>query len=144
VVWSPLEHLALSLTYSYDHTEILSDCTVVGGQNQGTCFLDALDPEALAPGAKPVGAHEAPPNGLFAFSQAQSVKGDELPQAPANKISFNALYTWVFDPGNFSLSGTFVWKDKSFASVFERSYYEAPSWDQVDLRAVWSGDHDHY
>jgi len=28
--------------------------------------------------------------------------------------------------------------------VFERPFYQAPSWNQVNLRATWSGDHDRY
>ncbi len=56
----------------------------------------------------------------------------------------NANYTWVFNPGNLTLSGTFIWKDISYAEVFRQWYYTAPSWNQVDLRAVWSGDHDKY
>jgi len=122
----------------------------------GTCFVDVLDPLALATGAKPVGT-AIPNSPSFPFSigptgvQAavsgnvlQSIKGDALPQAPKNKIAFNANYTWEFEPGNFTLSGTYVWKDKSYAGIFTRTYYEAPSWNQVDVRGTWSGDHDHY
>jgi iron complex outermembrane receptor protein len=132
--WQPIEHLNLSLVYGYDFTQIQSGCSLgAGGVATGTCFVDATDPKAIAPGAHPVGA-----TGL------QSVKGEELPQAPANKVGFNANYTFVFDPGNLTLSGSFVWKDTSYSAIFNRFYYQAPSWDQVDLRATWSGDHDHY
>jgi len=104
----------------------------------GGCVIDALDPSALAPGAKPVGG--ATTSGDF----YQSIKGNQLPQAPENKVAFNTTYTFRFEPGNLSLSGTFIWKDKSYASIFDRPYYEAPSWNQVDLRITWSGDHDRY
>jgi iron complex outermembrane recepter protein len=135
--WEPIDHLDLSFTYSYNYTSIESGCSNVGGVPTGTCIIDAVDPTASAPGAKPVGA----PIGGYVY---QSVKGNPLPQAPANKVAFNATYTWQFDPGNFSLSGSYIWKDSSYPGVFERAYYETPAWDEVDLRAVWSGDHDRY
>jgi iron complex outermembrane receptor protein len=137
-VWNPIEHLNLSLTYGLDHTSISSSCTSVGGLPTGACFQDAIDPYATEPGAQPVGS----PTALGVFSQ--SVKGNELPNAPENKVAFNANYTIPFEAGNLILSGTFIWKDKMYGSIFERSYYEAPSWSETDLRATWSGDHDRY
>jgi iron complex outermembrane receptor protein len=157
MIWDPIRHLDLNFTYAFDDTFITSNCTAgANGVATGTCFVDVVDPLALANGAKPVGAPvaKAPgfpfgigPGGVQAAigtNVLQSIKGNALPQAPKNKIAFNANYTWEFDPGNFTLSGTYVWKDKSYAGVFQRSYYSAPSWDQVDLRGTWSGNHDHY
>jgi iron complex outermembrane receptor protein len=135
--WRPIRHLDLSLTYGLDHTTILTGCTLVGGVPTGACYEDTLDPNGAAPGARVVATAA---NG----TALQSVKGDELPQAPENKVAFNAVYTWNFNPGNLSLSGTYIWKDKSYASLFTRVYDEAPSWDQVNLRLTWSGNHDRY
>jgi iron complex outermembrane receptor protein len=131
--WQPIDHLNLSLVYGLDDTRIQSGCSLAGGVAVGTCLVDIADPSATAIGARPVGA-----------TGAQAVSGDELPQAPKNKVAFNANYTWEFTPGNFILSGSYIWKDKSYASVFKRTYDEAPSWDQVDLRATWQGNHDKY
>jgi iron complex outermembrane receptor protein len=136
--WRPIRHLDLNLTYGLDHTEITSGCTAVGGVATGSCYEDYLDPGALAAGARPVGGQTT------AGTTLQSVRGDELPQAPENKVAFNANYTWALEQGNFTLSGTYIWKDVSYASIFTRDYYEAPSWSQVDLRAVWSADHGKY
>jgi iron complex outermembrane recepter protein len=149
MLWSPIRHLDLNFTYAFDDTYITSDCTATAnGGHKGTCFIDVLDPLALAKGAKPVGAAvpSAPSYPLFstAGNVYQSIKGDALPQAPKHKIAFNANYTWEFEPGNFTLSGTYVWKDKSYAGIFTRSYYSAPAWNQVDVRGTWSGNHDHY
>jgi iron complex outermembrane recepter protein len=147
MIWNPIRHLNLNFTYAFDDTFINSNCSLVNGVATGTCFVDVVDPLALAKGAKPVGGI-TPATAEFPFTQggsvAQSIKGNELPQAPKNKIAFNANYTWQFEPGDFTLSGTYVWKDKSYAGVFQRSYDEAPSWNQVDVRGTWSGDHDHY
>jgi iron complex outermembrane receptor protein len=147
MIWNPIRNLNLNFTYSFDNTFITSNCSLVNGVPTGACFVDVVDPLALANGAKPVGG-VIPATVEFPFTQGgsveQSVKGNALPQAPKNKIAFNANYTWEFEPGNFTLSGTYVWKDKSYAGVFTRSYEEAPSWNQVDMRGTWSGDHDHY
>ncbi|HEY1562027.1 MAG TPA: TonB-dependent receptor [Caulobacteraceae bacterium] len=132
-VWTPIRDLELSLTYGLDHTEITSKCTLVGGVATGACYVDSDDTLAVQPGARPVG-----PLGV------QSVNGDELPQAPENKIAANGVYTFHLDRGDLALSATFIWKDKSYGEIFTRPYYEAPSWDQVNLRATWSGDHDRY
>jgi len=138
--WRPIDHLDMSLVYGLDHTVIKSTCTGTtfqpNGQPPPGCFIDALDGNATQPGARPVGGV---PGSIF-----QAVNGNPLPQAPENKVAFNANYTLVFDPGNLTLSATYVWKDKSFATIFERTYYEAPSWDQVDLRATWAGKNDRY
>jgi iron complex outermembrane recepter protein len=155
MIWDPIRHLDLNFTYSFDDTFINSDCTLKNGAPVGTCFVDVVDPLAVAKGAKPVFSTKTSPSFPFAIGPGgvqnaiganvlQSIKGNALPQAPKNKIAFNANYTWVFDPGSFTLSGTYVWKDKSYAGVFTRQYYSAPAWNQVDLRGTWQGDHDRY
>ena len=142
--WEPIPRLVFNFTYSYDHTEILSNCTAnSAGAATGTCFVDPLDGHATAAGAQPVGLPNINPI-TGALSTLQSIHGNELPQAPASKVALNVNYTWQFDPGNFTLSGSYLWKDKSYAGIFTRQYEAAPSWDEVDLRAVWSGDHDKY
>ncbi len=135
--WRPIDHLVMSLTYGFNYSSIQSTCTAVNGVATGACYIDFLDPTASAPNAHPVGN---PVDG----NRYQSVNGNPLPQAPENKVAFNANYTFVFDPGNLTLSGTFIWKDNSYQSLFVQPFYEAPSWNQVDLRAVWSGNHDKY
>ncbi|HEY2179167.1 MAG TPA: TonB-dependent receptor [Caulobacteraceae bacterium] len=150
--WRPIEHLELTLTYALDHTRITSTCPAGANKNTPGCYIDALDPSATQPGARPVTlVNPADPNDVDQLGIHQSVptfiqavNGNQLPQAPENKLAFNANYTFVFEPGNLTLSGTFIWKDKSYSSIFQRPYYEAPSWNQVDLRATWSGDHDKY
>ena len=140
-VWNPISHLNLSLTYGLDHTEISTGCanftTPLGVASAG-CFIDPADPFAQAKGAKPAGPSTT--GDVF-----QSVKGNALPQAPENKVAFNANYTFYFEPGNLTLSGSYIWKDHSYSSIFTRTQYDyAPSWNQVDMRATWSGNHDKY
>jgi iron complex outermembrane receptor protein len=147
MIWEPVRRLKLNFTYAFNDTYIVSGCSLAGGIPTGTCFIDVIDPLAQAAGAKPVGGVVAKPPSfpfLVTGDVYQSVKGDALPQAPKHKIALNANYTWVFEPGDLTLSGTFVWKDKSYSGLFTRSYYAAPAWNQVDLRGTWSGDHDRY
>jgi iron complex outermembrane receptor protein len=139
-IWSPIRDLELSLTYGLDHTDITSKCVADPTSPTGVagaCYVDADDTAAVQPGARPVGPSQG---GNF----VQAVNGSELPQAPENKIAANGVYTFHFEPGDLALSATFIWKDKSYGEIFTRPYYEAPSWDQVNLRATWSGDHDRY
>ncbi len=134
--WRPIRHLDLSLTYGFDHTSIQSGCSLVNGAAVGACYEDAVDPNGTAVGNRTV----ATTGGVA----VQSVKGDELPQAPENKVAFNAVYKFEFDPGNLIFSATYIWKDKSYSSIFTRVYDEAPSWSQVNMRMTWSGNHDKY
>jgi iron complex outermembrane receptor protein len=118
--WIPINHLALSLVYGFNHTSISSSCNVPTAT--GFCVVDAL----------------APTVGL------QSLKGNPLPQAPENKVAFNALYTIPLQWGDLILSGTYIWKDQSYSAIFKTAYYNSPSWDQVNFRLTWRGHHDRY
>jgi iron complex outermembrane receptor protein len=75
---------------------------------------------------------------------AQSIYGNPLPNAPKNKVSLNSNYTFVFDQGDLTLSGTYLWRDTQTGAIFDQSYWKAPSWSQVDLRATWRGPGDRY
>ena len=140
--WSPISRLNFALTYAYNDTGIDSACAASGAVAKNVfpanCFTDSNDTGAVAPGAQPKAVEAASGEVL------QSVKGNPLPQAPRNKVAFNTNYTFEFDPGDLTLSGSYIWRDKSYAGIFQRSYDEAPSWSQVDLRATWAGKGDRY
>jgi iron complex outermembrane receptor protein len=138
-LWRPIEPLDISVTYSFNDTSILSGCTLVGVVPTGTCLVDASDPSAIQPGAHPV----EPFNPLNpTATRAQSIQGNALAQAPRNKFSINANYTFHFNPGDLILSASYIWKDEAFSDLFQRSYNRSPPWDQIDLRATWrSSDH---
>jgi iron complex outermembrane receptor protein len=131
--WSPIDHLQLSLDYSLNDTAILSGCSLVGGLPTGTCLVNTLDSAAHLVGAHPVGT-----------TGVQSVAGNPLPQAPRNKIGFNANYTFVFNPGSLTLSGSYIWRDVQYGDIFKTPYSSAPHWDQVDIRATWKSSDDRY
>jgi iron complex outermembrane recepter protein len=140
-IWIPLASWSMSLAYGFDHSEILTACqpfTAPLATASDHCFIDPADPYAQAIGAKPAGP-------ATSGATLQNVRGNELPQTPENKVAFNTSYTLIFGPDALTLSGSYTWRDKSYASIFTRSQYdEAPSWSQVDVRATWSGDHDRY
>ena len=74
----------------------------------------------------------------------QTVKGNQLPNAPRNKIALNGNYTFVFDKGSLTLSATGIWRDQQYGAIFKEPYNVAPSWSQVDLRATWKAPDDKY
>jgi iron complex outermembrane receptor protein len=120
-IWKPIDPLVLSFNYTY----LNSTVTSTGGH----CFVDGADPLALAPGANTTGC----PTGGY-----QNLKGQQLPQSPPNKISLNAVYTFKFEPGNLALSGTYMWRDREYYSLFNRFYTALPSYATVNLRATWT------
>ena len=124
--WRPIDPLAISLSYSYLSAKVA----------QSGCVLDTTDPLANQPGANTTGCK--PGSGL------QNIVGQTIPGATPNKVSLNALYTIPFDPGKLTLSGTFVWRDQTYDSIFNRWYSLQPASTQVDLRATWSGDNNRY
>src|ERR1700704_5154304 len=46
--------------------------------------------------------------------------------------------------GSLTPSVSYVWRDKQYGSIFNRSYYQSPSYDQWDLRATWKSEDKKY
>ena len=76
--------------------------------------------------------------------QFQDVNGQTVPQSPRHKVAVNANYTWRFVPGSLNLSSSYVWKAKTYDSIFNEPYYLAPSYSQVDARLSWNDASDRY
>jgi iron complex outermembrane receptor protein len=137
-VWRPIDPLNISFQYSHLSAKV---------QDAGACIEDTVDPAAVLPGANTTGCQAAvfnPVTHLLTTPATQNLKGNQLPEAPPNKVSINALYSWTFEPGTLTLSGTFVWKDKTYGTLFNRPYSLAPSYDQEDFRVTWADAHDRY
>jgi iron complex outermembrane receptor protein len=75
------------------------------------------------------------PNG--GFQRGQDLKGQNLPNAPKNKVALNVNYTWLVGRGSITGSASYVWRSEQYGSIFNREYYKAPAYDQVDMRATW-------
>jgi iron complex outermembrane receptor protein len=87
-----------------------------------------------------------PTNGLpgGGFQRLQNLSGNELPNAPRNKVAVAGNYTWHLDSGNLTGSISYSWRDKTYGTLFTRWYTEAPTWDQWDARAIWTSKDKHY
>ncbi|HLZ77310.1 TonB-dependent receptor [Phenylobacterium sp.] len=150
-IWQPIQDLQLIFNYS------LIDAKVITGQ-----AVDIVDPTAVQQGAKPIHtlaqcqaggaavagdcATDDPTNGLpgGGFQRQQSLAGNDLPNAPRNKLAFAGNYTWRFAAGSLTGNLSYSWRDKAYGTVFTRWYTEAPSWDQWDARAIWTSKDNHY
>ena len=128
--WHPIDPLIISAQYSHLNTDI---------HDAGACIEDTVDPIAQQPGASTAGCSPAvinPTTGAVTPA-TQNLTGQQLPEAPPNKVSLNALYTWTFNPGKLTLSASYIWKDDTYGSLFNRGYALAPSYDEADFRLKW-------
>jgi iron complex outermembrane receptor protein len=128
--WRPTDDLIFNLTYSYLNATVATS----------PCIEDTVDPQAIAPGANTAGCANAP----RPATQAQNIVGQTVPSATPNKVSFNTLYTFPFDPGSLTLSGSVIWKDSTYYTVFNRPYNFAPQYAVANFRATWSDAKDRY
>jgi iron complex outermembrane receptor protein len=128
--WQPSKALQFIFSYGFDDTRII---------NSG-CIVDTYgDPTATHLGATP-GNCPTLPGG----DRGQNLDGEQLLNAPKNKLALNGNYTFFFEPGSLSLSATYAWRDQQYGSLFNRPWNLAPSWDQVDLRAEFRSANGHY
>jgi len=125
-VWAPIADFQLMASYAYLNTHI----------KDRRCFTNAI----YIPGVGSDKACSVPlPTG-----GAEYVVGNEVPGSPEHKASLNAVYTLHFGPGKLALSGSYVWRDSQYSSIFTRDEWKVPSYDKVDLRAIWSDNDNNY
>lgn len=74
----------------------------------------------------------------------QSVVGQTVPESPRNKLALNANYTFHFQPGDVTLSASYIWKDRTYDSIFNRPWYLAPQYSQVDARITYTDAKDRF
>jgi iron complex outermembrane receptor protein len=129
-VWRPIDPLTINAQYSYLSAKV---------NDAGACIEDTIDPLAQLPGANTSGCTQASTTAIV-----QNLKGQQLPEAPANKFSVSALYTLQFDPGKLTLAGSLIWKDATYGSLFNRYYSKAPAYTQVNFRGTYTDKDDRY
>jgi len=135
VTWIPIDRMQVLFNYAYDDAHI----------KQMSGVVDPSDPLALAAGAKPLTPLTACATATTPLcdvstgfvQRAQDLSGNSLPQVPKNKVTLNVNYTFDFVGGTLTPSASYIWRDKQYGTLFQRSYNEAPSWDQVDLRVTY-------
>jgi iron complex outermembrane receptor protein len=162
----PIDDLAITFNYSYDDAHVTkgtaidtadpgaiwpgakplfteAQCLAMLTPLGGPCTQDAYTlPNTGAANGHPLAAGgPIVPTGWYI---PQNLKGNQLPNAARNKIAFNIMYTIHSDFGAFTPSFSYVWRDKQYGTLFQRSYNEAPSWDQIDLRVRWVSTDDRY
>jgi iron complex outermembrane receptor protein len=72
------------------------------------------------------------------------VKGQTVPQSPRHKVAANGNYTWHFTPGSLNFSASYIWKAKTYDSIFNQPYYLAPAYSEIDSRLSWNDASDRY
>jgi iron complex outermembrane receptor protein len=146
-IWQPIRNLQILFNYSYLDSHVT--------RSVGT--VDPADPAALDPKATPT--TPLTPCSIAAGTctdiftaltgggtqRGQDLKGQQLPNAPKNKVAVNINYTYDL-PNEASLTGsvTYTWRDVQYGSIFNRSYTRSPSWDQVDARLTYKPEDDRY
>jgi iron complex outermembrane receptor protein len=124
--WQPTHELQFIFAYGFNDTEIVDS----------GCINDPLgDPTATRVGAQT--------NGCAAGSGLQNLNGNQLPNAPQNKVALNGNYTFDFSASSLTLSASYIWRDEQYGSIFNRPYTLAPSWDQTDVRVQFKTLQDH-
>ncbi len=132
-IWQPIDNLQLLANYSY------LDATIQEG-----LAIDPADSCAQAAGARKTVVSGVTDSFCGGPQWFQDLKGYHLPNASKHRVTLNANYTWRMDQGNLTGSLTYVWRGAQFGSIFDRSYYRAPSWAQVDARLTWKSANDKY
>ena len=61
-----------------------------------------------------------------------------------NKVAINANYTWNLEPGDFNVSVSFIWKDRTPYAFFGNPNTYAPAFNQTDIRASFNSRDHHY
>lgn len=115
--WQAAQGLNLFATYAWLDTKIVNGC----------CYVNPLDPQALLPGARPVGA-------ATGGARAQDVSGNTLPVAAKHKVSLTPAYRFAAFGGQMLVAGTYAWRSAIKAGIFEDGIARAPSFGQLDGR----------
>ena len=129
--WQATKDLAFLFDYSY-----------LDAYSTSGAVVDVVDPDAIGPGAKPLACSPKYPCTADVYTggqqKYQSLAGNRLPNAPRNKLAFNANYTFHFASGTLNASGSYIWRDTQEGTLLTRAYNTAPSWDQYDARITWT------
>ena len=121
--WSPIRNLQILANYAYLSAEI---------RDGGGCYTDALDPTAALPSAQPCAVG------------GQRIEGRQLPAVTPHKVAINANYTWNLQQGDFNVSASWIWKDRTPYSFFGNPNTYAPSYSQTDIRASFTSSDNRY
>lgn len=131
-IWQPIDNLQILANYSYLNAKV----------KEGCCFQDSDDQRGLVPGAQLAGNTAAQLAGTGPLNQ--DLKGQRLPSSTPHRFTINTNYTWQLEPGDVSASLTYVWRDSTYYSVFNRYYNKAKSFGQTDARVLFTDSNDRF
>jgi iron complex outermembrane receptor protein len=152
-LWYVTNDLQLVVSYGY------LDAHIEEGR-VGFGFESTLDPAALQPNAQRMNPITCTVAGALCVSQnanpvsatnpgfaldtitrlpryTQDLSGKFLPNAPKNKIAVNANYTMHLKPGTLTASVSYIWRDKSYSSLFNHPLDIVPAYEQTNARLVF-------
>jgi iron complex outermembrane receptor protein len=137
-IWAATDNLSFIFNYSYLNAEVSRECEYRGVNDYNDCYYDTADPQALARGANRVG-QDAAGNWL------QTLDGNQMSQAPENKVAFNTSYRIEMGgAGSLTLSGTYAWQDETGYSLFGNEAYRVDDFASVDARILWNDADDRF
>jgi len=122
-IWQATDHLQVLFNYALLNPFVKKGAT-------SCCFTDNNDPSAQQPEATPSG----PASGV---NQGQDLTHARVPQSPKHKAALNLNYTFDLANSSLNVSVSDTWKDRTYFSIFNRWYNEAPSYHQLDMRMTW-------
>jgi len=132
--WQATDNLQFILSYAYLNTDIL----------KSSCYEDPIASGSFVlsqPGCVNNASATTAAATKYGF---ESVKGNQLIDAPPNKVAINGNYTFHFAPGNLTFSVSDTWTDYHFSAIFNSADYYTPGYNNLDLRMLWNDAKDRY
>ena len=130
--WSPVDALNIAFSYSLLDTEITDG---------GGVYINAARDTRCLSGVTRVACSTIPAGQPLVLADPDSrleLEGNELPQAPRNKVSLNVSYNIDFEDGSTLLPTiSWYWRDKFYDSIFNDVNEISPAYDQTDARITW-------
>jgi len=130
--WNPIDALNIAFSYSLLDTEITDG---------GGVYINAARDTRCLSGSTPIACSSVPvgqPLVLVDPASRLELEGNELPQAPRNKVSLNLSYNIDFEDGSTLLPTlSWYWRDKFYDSIFNDVNELSPAYDQTDARLTW-------
>ena len=132
-IWQPIDNLQILANYSFLDASVREGLAVDGADS---CAQNAAARRTRV--TTVVDAFCGAPQVL------QDLKGNTLPNSAKHRYTVSGNYSWIFDAGTLTATGTYVWRGAQYGSIFDRSYYKSPSFDQVDARLTWRAEDGKY
>jgi len=133
-IWQPIDNLQILANYSYLDAKVEEAC----------CFRDPDDPNAIQPEAKVTFGPGTGNTVGQTTNLNQDLAGNRLPSSTPHRVTVNVNYTWEWDPGSLTGSVSYVWRDETYYSIFNRWYNKAKAYEQVDVRFLYRERDDKY